>query len=177
MLYPFTSGKQALLDFRVLQWSLGQYPLGYHGYYGYAPTRWSGKIPGGATVSGYDVLVQTAGLQATLEVFNGYVRDVGNVGAIVDFGVAWRSLGDEIAAGSASAFRTFALGTDRLSFVGRELSFTILVGDARVGSSIYFFPWDVPGFSHGKAVFGGAIATPLFQRTITGAGIPIIMHM
>jgi len=166
LLYPISSGKQILGDLRGLLWNLGPFPLGVHGYYSHAPFKWAATLPGATAPTTSDVLLQTYGIQGTLEAWHSLVQNIGEVSILVDYGEAWRSLGGNITNSGGAALRSFALGSDKKKFSGQELTFTVQVREVRIGTSIYFFSGDTDGLTGRQATWGISVASPFFT-TVT----------
>jgi hypothetical protein len=155
----------ALIDYRRLLW--GQF--GVHGYVSGAPNFFLDSNSSGVkTVQAFNVAL---GAQFSMEVFNQDVQGT-SLSVLLDAGPTLRAIGGDLASSANDTLRRRLLTTSGLVFGGAELGLTVALKEVRLGVSTYFFGGNVPGLSHGQAVFGFAVANAFFAGRATIADPP-----
>lgn len=89
------------------------------------------------------------------------------VAGIIDFGLAWRTLGGDIVNEANRAVLENVLNSAAKNRLGLEIGVALQVNDLRAGLTYYLFGGRVPGLSRGQVVAGFSVAVPLIKGPLS----------
>lgn len=147
---------------------------GLRGYVSVTTAEWTDTLSG-ATVG---ALVGGAGIGGFVNLFGGTLgtrptsaaepRGPGGtrVAGVLDFGLAWRTLGGDIANEANAPILENLFASRSKDRLGLEIGVALQVNDLKAGLTYYRFGGSVPGLSRGQVVAGFSVAVPLIQGSL-----------
>jgi hypothetical protein len=148
---------------------------GLRGYVSVTTAQWTdtltdrtvGALVGGAGVGGF-VNLFGGTLGGTPPANPGEAQGAGKtrVAAVLDLGLAWRTLGGDIADVTNEDVLIDLFDSAAKNRLGLEAGLALQLNDLKAGLTYYLFGGSVPGLSRGQVVAGFSVAVPLISGAL-----------
>lgn len=142
-----------------------------HSYVSVSSAKWI-HTPASSTEQEYAVVTGGGGAGMRCQFFGGPVvpnadddpdENSNTVAVYLDVGLAFRTIGGDVASTANDAVRESLLGTTKRQRLGVEVGLGIQVNGVKAGLTFYGFHGEIPGLSDGQVVAGFSVQSAIFK--------------